>query len=58
MPWFATLDTTAARQGGLTTRPLADTLAAALEYKSHRDQTRATGPAVTEEQALRHRLAR
>ncbi len=54
--WFATLDTVTARQAGLRTRPLADTLAAALAYESHRDQPRATGLTDDEERSLRAQL--
>ncbi len=54
--WFATLDTTAARNAGLVTRPLADTLAAALEYEYHRTAPRAAGLTDDEERALRERL--
>lgn len=39
--WFATMDTTAARSQGLTTRPLEMTLTAALTYENNRDEPRA-----------------
>lgn len=55
--WFATLNTAAARAAGLRTRPLADTLAAALEYENRRDVPRATGLTDEQEHALRRRLA-
>ena len=41
--WFATLDTTAAWSRGLTTRPLTETLAAALAYGEQRAEPRGTG---------------
>lgn len=54
--WFATLDTSAARQSGLRTRPLDETLTAALAYENHRDQPRATGLTDDEERSLRAQL--
>lgn len=40
---FATMDTTRARAAGLTTRPLAETLAAALAYEESREGDRPSG---------------
>lgn len=54
--WFATLDTSAARSHGLTTRPLAQTLAAALEYEETRAEPRRTGLTDGEERCLREQL--
>lgn len=54
--WFATLDSTAARRAGLRTRPLAATLAAALDHENQRREPRATGLTDDEELALRRRL--
>lgn len=54
--WFATMNTTAARREGLTTRPLAETLAAALDYENRRSEPRATGLSDAEERDLRAHL--
>lgn len=54
--WFATLDTTAARAAGLRTRPLAATLAAALDFEDRREHPRATGLTDVQEIGLRARL--
>lgn len=55
--WFATMDTTAARRAGLRTRPLAQTLTAALDDEHRREQPRSAGLTDDEEIALRSRLA-
>ena len=54
--WFASLNTDRARQHGLTTRPLRDTLTAALEYENQRTEPRQTGLTDAEERDLRKRL--
>jgi nucleoside-diphosphate-sugar epimerase len=55
--FFATMDTSKARAAGLTTRPLDETLAAALAYERVRgDVPRQTGLSDEEEMALRSRL--
>lgn len=54
--YVATLDTTAARERGLTLRPLRDTLAAALNYEEHRQQPRLAGLSDEEEEQLRQSL--
>ncbi|MDR2998007.1 MAG: NAD-dependent epimerase/dehydratase family protein [Microbacterium sp.] len=54
--WFATMDTTRARAAGLVTRPLADTLAGALEYELTRDVTRQAGLTDEEEREVRSAL--
>ena len=53
----ATANTRAARAHGLTTRPLEQTLARALEYEDHRDVPRGAGLSDLEEQQLRGQLA-
>lgn len=55
--WFSTLDTTAVRAAGLTTRPLQETLARALAYEETRSVPRACGLTDEEEVALRAALA-
>lgn len=55
--WFCTMDTAAARAEGLTTRPLADTLARALAYEQTRTVARGCGLTDEEEVALRTALA-
>lgn len=54
--YFATLDTSAARKHGLSTRPLEETLAAAMRYEDEREEPRQTGLTDDEERALRDRL--
>lgn len=59
--WFATLDTTAARTHGLATRPLEQTLAAALAFEEQRDAVaapRSAGVTDDEERSLRATLDR
>ncbi len=56
--WFSTLETTAARNNGLRTRPLRETLGAALAYEESREQPRPCGLTDDEERALRARLER
>lgn len=51
--YMATMDTTAAREHGLTLRPLRDTLAAALRYEEHRHEPRLAGLSDEEEVLLR-----
>ncbi|XVX20728.1 NAD-dependent epimerase/dehydratase family protein [Actinomycetota bacterium] len=51
--YFATLDTSAARGQGLTTRPLEETLRRALDYEHWRDVPRQTGLTDDEERELR-----
>lgn len=51
--YFATMDTSAARAQGFTTRPLADTLRSALADEESRSTPRATGLTDEEERALR-----
>lgn len=51
--YVSTLDTTAAREHGLTMRSLRDTLAAALEYEEHRQEPRLAGLSDEEEELLR-----
>ena len=53
----ATADTRAARAFGLTTRPLEETLARALEYEERRDTPRRAGLSDADEQQLRGLLA-
>ena len=54
--YFATLDTSRARAEGLLVRPLADTLAAALDYEESRGVPRQAGLTDDEERRLRHLL--
>lgn len=54
--WFATLNSDAARAHGLRTRPLRETLAAALAYEEERTEPRQTGLTDDEERALRAHL--
>lgn len=54
--FFATLDTSAARRVGLRTRPLEDTLTAALAYEERRTIPRAAGLSDDGERELRHAL--
>lgn len=54
--WFATLDTSAARRAGLTTRPLEETLARALAYEEERSAPRGCGLTDEEEARLRRAL--
>jgi nucleoside-diphosphate-sugar epimerase len=54
--WFATMDTSAARARGLRTRPLLDTLRAALASEEQRTEPRGTGLSDAEERALRSRV--
>ncbi|MFE6735451.1 NAD-dependent epimerase/dehydratase family protein [Microbacterium sp. NPDC057650] len=54
--WFATMDTSRARAAGLVTRPLADTLADALEYERTRDVARRAGLTDEEESEVRSAL--
>lgn len=56
MRWFATLDTSAARAAGLSTRPLAQTLARALQDEESRTVPRACGLTDEEEILLRAAL--
>lgn len=51
--FVSTLDTSVARDQGLTTRPLNDTLAAALKYEEHRQEPRLAGLSDSEEIHLR-----
>lgn len=51
--WFATLDTAAARRHGLRLRPLAATLAAALDDERRSDRPRQAGLTADEERQLR-----
>lgn len=51
--YFATLDTSAARAEGFTTRPLAETLRSALADEEARSTPRASGLTDEEERALR-----
>lgn len=51
--YFATLDTSAARAEGFTTRPLAETLRSALADEESRSTPRASGLGDDEERALR-----
>jgi 2'-hydroxyisoflavone reductase len=51
--YFATMNTTAARAHGLTTRPLEQTLARALRYEQTRDQPRQAGLTDDDEALLR-----
>ncbi|HBY23169.1 MAG TPA: oxidoreductase, partial [Propionibacteriaceae bacterium] len=51
--YFATLDTTAARREGLRTRPLEETLRAALAFEERRTVPRQTGLTDDEEERLR-----
>lgn len=53
---FAILDTTRARAHGLSTRPLGDTLAAALASEERRAQPRQAGLTDTEERHVRSLL--
>lgn len=53
---FATLDTSRARSHGLHTRPLEETLAAALAFEETRDRPRQAGLTDDEERTLRDRL--
>lgn len=53
---MATLDCDPARAKGLQTRPLAETLAAALKYEQRRDVPRQAGLTDGEEEALRRAL--
>jgi 2'-hydroxyisoflavone reductase len=53
---FATLDTTRARSHGLRTRPLEETLAAALAFEETRERPRQAGLTDDEERTLRARL--
>lgn len=54
--WFATMDTSAARRAGLTTRPLEETLARALVYEEQRSEPRGCGLTDEEEERLRAAL--
>ena len=54
--YFATLDTTAARREGLRTRPLEESLRAALRYEEQRTVPRQTGLTDDEERHLRRLL--
>jgi nucleoside-diphosphate-sugar epimerase len=54
--FFATLDTSAARAQGLITRPVEQTLAAALRYEESRQQPRQAGLSDDDERALRRKL--
>lgn len=54
--WLAAKDTTAARREGLRTRPLVDTLRAALGYENHREQPGAAGLSDEDEIRLRRTL--
>ena len=54
--WFATMDTTAAREQGLISRPLGETLARTLEYEERRDQPRQAGLTDDDEVMLRQLL--
>lgn len=54
--WFATLDTTAARSWGFQTRPLDETLAAALAHEHVRTAPRRAGLTDADEQQLRAAL--
>lgn len=54
--WFSTLDTTAARAAGLVTRPMEQTLAAALAFEEERTGPRATGLTDAEEREVRTAL--
>jgi hypothetical protein len=52
MRGFATMDTARARADGLVTRPLADTLRAALAYEETREGSRPTGLTDEEEREV------
>lgn len=52
MRGFSTMDTSRARADGLVTRPLSETLRAAMEYEQTRDGTRPTGLTDDEEREL------
>ncbi len=54
--YVATLDTSAARKHGLCTRPLRETLTAALEYEEHRSRPRLAGLTDEDERGLRQTL--
>ena len=52
--YFSTLDTTRARARGLDTRPLEQTLTAALNYEQERSEPRHTGLTNDDEHRLRN----